>query len=158
VAALKALELELRSLQYEADRARRQYDAAEPENRLVAAELERRWNFAMERVDHLQRRCDEQRRQQAAQDPPSAEVFHSLAQDVRSIWDDPGTDVRLKKRIIRTLIEEVIADVDAKASEICLVVHWKGGIHTELRLARRRSGQCRHHVSKDVVDSVRTLA
>jgi DNA invertase Pin-like site-specific DNA recombinase len=154
----KALELELRSLQYEADRAQRQYDATEPENRLVAAELERRWNVAMERVDHLQRRCDEQRRQQAALDLPSAEVFQSLAQDVRSVWDDPGTDVRLKKRIIRTLIEEVIADVDAKASDICLVVHWKGGTHTELRLARRRSGQCRHHVSKDVVDSVRTLA
>jgi len=50
------------------------------------------------------------------------------------------TEKRCKKRIIRTLIEEVIADVDAKASDVCLVVHWKGGTHTELRLARRRSG------------------
>jgi DNA invertase Pin-like site-specific DNA recombinase len=155
---LKALELELRASQYEADRARRQYDAAEPENRLVVAELERRWNVAMQRVQELQRRCDEQRREQAGQDPPDAEALLSLAQDVRSIWDDTTTDVRLKKRILRALIEEVIADIDAEASEICLVVHWKGGVHTQLRLARRRPGQCGHHVPKDVIGAVRVLA
>jgi hypothetical protein len=53
-----------------------------------------------------------------------------LAQHLQTVWDDPATDVRLKKRIIRTLIREVIADVDSAAGEVILVIHWKGGLHT----------------------------
>ena len=58
---------------------------------------------------------------------------------------------------MRTLIEEVIADVDSVAGEIILQIHWKGGVHTELRLPRRRRGQM-NHTSKDVVAAVRSLA
>ena len=45
--------------------------------------------------------------------------------------------MRLKKRIVRELIREVIADLDEQDGEIILVVHWMGGVHTELRLPRR---------------------
>jgi hypothetical protein len=53
----------------------------------------------------------------------------------------PTTDVRLKKRIVRTLIREVIADIDAEGGTIMLLLHWMGGVHAELRLPRRRRGQ-----------------
>lgn len=112
---LRALELELQTRQYEADRARRQYDASDPQNRLVTAELERRWNTAMEQVAELERRIEEEVQQRTALEPPTLEGFVALAQDMRAMWDDPRTDVRLKKRIMRALVEEVIADVDSTA-------------------------------------------
>jgi hypothetical protein len=55
--------------------------------------------------------------------------FVGLAGDLQAVWNASTTDARLKKRIVRTLIHEVIADVDADASEIELVIHWMGGVH-----------------------------
>ena len=155
---LKALELELQTGQYEAERARRQYDASDPENRLVTAELERRWNTTMERVAELERRIEQEAQRRQALEPPTGETFLTLAQDVHRVWDDPRTDNRLKKRILRALIEEVIADVDATVPEIHIVIHWKGGVHTELRLPRRRSGETRCREPKDVVEAVGVLS
>ncbi len=72
------------------------------------------------------------------------------------MWTAPATDARLKKRIVRTVIHEVIADIDQAAAEIVLVVHWIGGAHSEIRLPRRRRGQ-RNHTSADVIAAVRQL-
>jgi hypothetical protein len=80
-----------------------------------------------------------------------------LAGDLKAVWRDPTTDVRLKKRIVRELIREVIADLDEQDGEIILVVHWMGGVHTELRLPRRRRGQRNSTVAK-IVEAVRALA
>ena len=68
----------------------------------------------------------------------------------------PSTDARLKKRIVRTVIHEVIADIDTDAAEIVLLIHWVGGVHTEIRLPRRRRGQ-RTSTSADVITAVRQL-
>jgi DNA invertase Pin-like site-specific DNA recombinase len=153
---LVALQRDLEAARYAADRARRQYDAAEPENRLVAAELEQRWNRALERVSELEGRIE----QHVARAPmlPSATMddFATLAGDLHAVWQDPATDTRLKKRIMRTLIHEVIADLDPQAGEIVLVVHWMGGVHSEVRLPRRRRGQCKG-TSKEIVEAVREL-
>lgn len=73
------------------------------------------------------------------------------------MWSSPDSDLAIKKRIVRTLIEEVVADCDAEASEIVLTVHWKGGVHTELRLPRRRRGQM-NHTSVEAVEAVRSLS
>jgi len=89
---------------------------------------------------------------------PTREAFEDLAADLEAVWNGPHADVRVKKRIVRTLIQEVIVDVDAAAGEIILVIHWEGGAHTELRLPRRRRGQNSHHTSPEIVDAVRTLA
>src|SRR5436309_18704 len=75
-----------------------------------------------------------------------------------TVWNDPETDIRLKKRIVRTLIDEVIADVDNTASEIIFMIHWKGGVHTELRLPRRRRGENKTHTPKTLVEAVADLA
>jgi hypothetical protein len=81
-----------------------------------------------------------------------------LATDLESVWNSPNTDARLKKRIVRTLIHEVIADVDRDQGALLLVIHWKGGTHTELHLQHRRRGQNGAQTSKDVVQAVRILA
>ena len=77
--------------------------------------------------------------------------------ELEKIWNHPDTDARLKERIVRTLIEEVIVDVSSEAGEILLTVHWKGGVHSELRVPRRRHGQNRLHTASSIVEAVRLL-
>jgi hypothetical protein len=89
---------------------------------------------------------------------PTLEEFSALADRLEEIWQTPNADVRLKKRIVRSLIHEVVVDVDNAASEIVLVIHWKGGLHTEVRVPRRRRGQNSTHTARATVDAVKTLA
>jgi DNA invertase Pin-like site-specific DNA recombinase len=154
---LAALQLELQAARYAAARAEKQYDAIDPQNRLVADELERRWNCALERVAELESRVVQQQTQRKPPSLPPAEALESLAGDLEKIWNHPDTDARLKKRIVRTLIEEVIVDVCPEAGEILLTVHWKGGVHSELRVPRRRHGQNRLHTASSIVEAVQLL-
>jgi hypothetical protein len=118
-----------------------------------------RWNQALQRVDEIEQRIAQHRQGQLpGATPPTREEFEHLAADLEMVWNSPHADVRLKKRIVRTLIQEVVVDVDPEAGEILLVIHWKGGVHTELRLPRRRRGQNRSHTSPEIVEAVRTLA
>ena len=155
---LNAWTRELEAARYAARRAQKQYDATDPENRSVADELERRWNQALQHVREIEERIEQhvQGRRQAV--VPTQEEFENLSADLEAVWNGPRADVRLKKRLVRTLIHEIIVDVDADAGEVILVIHWKGGIHTELRLPRRRRGQNSTHTSKDIVEAVRILA
>ena len=150
-----ALTRDLEAARYAADRAFRQYDAIDPANRLVASELDSRWNKALTHVAEVENKI-------AAHDAITPAIaidpisLSSLASDLRTVWAAPTTDARLKKRIVRTVIQEVVADIDAEAAEIVLVVHWAGGVHSEMRLPRRRRGQ-RNSTSADVIAAVRHL-
>ncbi len=153
----EALGRDLEAARYAADRASRQYDAADPANRLVAGELEARWNRALARVTEVESRIaahDAASPVPAAVDPAALGL---LASNLKAVWSAPTTDARLKKRIVRTLIHEVVADIDDAASEIVLAVHWAGGAHSEIRLPKRRRGQ-RNSTSADVIAAVRQLA
>ncbi|MEF2557551.1 zinc ribbon domain-containing protein [Aurantimonas sp. C2-5-R2] len=149
-----ALTRELEAARYAADRAFRQYDTADPENRLVAGELELRWNRALVRVVDVESRLADHERSVPVAPPGTATDLATLASDLKSVWTAPSTDARLKKRIVRTVIEEVIADIDEDPAEIVLTVHWSGGVHTELRLPKRRRGQ-RNSTSADIIAAVR---
>ncbi len=155
---IESLELELEGARYEAQRASKQFNAVDPENRLVADELERRWNVALERERDVEVRIEHERTRTERHEPPSAEQFSELARDLRDVWDDPQTDVRFKKRIVRALVEELVVDIDNEQHEIVLLLHWKGGVHSEVRVARRRRGQSRAHNTPEVVDAIRILA
>ena len=153
---LDALQRDLEAARYGAERAQRQFDASDPENRLVTAELERRWNLALQHVREIELRIEQHGAAPSA--TPSLEEFHKLSQQLETIWTDPATSVGLKKRIVRTLIEEVLVDVDSSAGELILILHWKGGAHTELRLPRRRRGQCSTQTSRELIDAIGVLA
>jgi DNA invertase Pin-like site-specific DNA recombinase len=155
---LEALQRDLEAARYSAERAQRQFDASDPENRLVTAELERRWNFALQHVREIELRIEQHGATAAPTATPSLEEFHQLSQQLETIWTDPATSVRLKKRIVRTLIEEVLVDVDSSAGELILILHWKGGAHTEQRLPRRRRGQCSTQTSRELIDAIGVLA
>ncbi len=155
--AREALLRDLQAVRYAADRAFRQYDAADPENRMVAGELEARWNQALARVAEVEARVATHDAAAPRQPDVPTISFAALADDLKAIWTAPTTDARLKKRIVRTVIREAIADLDEVAAEIVLIVHWIGGVHTEHRLPRRRRGQ-RNSTPADIVEAVRTLA
>jgi DNA invertase Pin-like site-specific DNA recombinase len=153
----KALRLELQQATYEAQRARRQFDAVDPENRLVAAELEKRWNAALARVAALEA--------ELAVEPSGSRVSQAeaasllkLAEEFPAIWDHPETDMRLKKRLVRTLVEEIVVDVDEQRAVVQCVIHWAGGIHTQLSVRKNRTGQHRYSTEKTAVELVTELA
>ncbi len=152
-----ALELELKAARYAAERAEQQYELADPKNRLVAAELESRWNRALQRIVDLEERIALEQSRSSGPTLPSVSELGDLAAEVERIWDHPQTDMRLKKRIVRTLIEEVIVDVNPEVGEIPVVIHWKGGVHTELKVPRRRRGQNRRHTSMSMVEAIEVL-
>jgi hypothetical protein len=153
---ISTLKRELEAAQYAARRAEKQYDTTDPDNRLVASELERRWNEALQKVQQIEARIEQTVRGRQMT-PATREEFETLAGDLEAVWRHPETDARLKKRILRTLLEEVVVDADAQAGEIIAVIHWKGGVHTQLRIPRRRRGYSRAHTPKEIVDAVRVL-
>jgi DNA invertase Pin-like site-specific DNA recombinase len=153
-----ALQRDLEAARYSARRAQKQYDQADPENRLVTDELERRWNQALQRVREVETQIEQHHQRQDRSSVPTAAEFADLAADLEAVWNDDQTDAQLKKRILRSLIRDIIVDVDAAAAEVIVVIHWKGGVHTEMRLPRRRRGQNATHTSKEAIDAVRALA
>ena len=155
---LDALRRDLQAAQYRAQRAQRQYEAADPENRLVTQELERRWNLTLEEVRAIESRILTATECEQVTAPGSIEEFQDLAGDLEAVWSGPQADERTKKRLIRTLIREIVVDIDEQTSEIVLLIHWKGGVHTSLRLPRRRPGESTRQTPKDIVQSVRVLS
>jgi hypothetical protein len=154
----KALSLALEKARYEANRVRRQYDAVEPENRLVAAELEARWNTALEEVTKAERRLAETRSTTEPLSPEEKERLMRLGANLTELWDHPTTSMVLKKRLLRSIIEEITADSDDKTRELSFRIHWVGGVHTTLRMQRPGTGEHRHATDRAVVDLVRDLA
>jgi len=124
---------------------------------LVADELERRWNQTLERVREIEQRIAQHSGARPQEPAPTPEEFSGLAERLEELWQDPDTAARLRKRIVRSLIQEVVVDVDEAASEIALVIHWKGGLHTEVRVPRRRRGQNSTHTAPETLDAVRAL-
>lgn len=151
------LDLALQQARYEAARAQRQYDAADPENRLVASELERRWNERLAAVRDLELEIDQLDSDKAPTlTEADRERLMALGQDLVRAWQSPGTTPETRKKIIRTVIAEIMVDVVGDNLE--LIIHWQGGDHTRLAVKRNRAGQTRWTTEAEVVDLVRSLA
>jgi hypothetical protein len=137
----QAVELALEKARYEARRAQKQFDAVDPENRLVAGELEQRWNHALTQVTDIEARL------QALRDTPEplSEAHHArlleLGADLHLLWHHAAAPVDLKKRLLRTVLEDIVVTTSADAPQHLLHVHWKGGVHTELRVPRTGTGR-----------------
>jgi excisionase family DNA binding protein len=152
------MENAVQQAQYEAARAHRQYDAVDPDNRLVAGELERRWN---ERLVHLRNLESELERLAEANRVPALSAedrsrLMVLGNDLIKAWNCPSTTIETRKKIIRLVVKEIIVDViDDK---LPMVIHWQGGDHTEMVARKNRIGLTRWSVDADVIDLVRVLA
>ncbi len=154
----KALRLALEKAQYELDRRRRQYEAVEPENRLVAAELETWWNDALKEVAALEERIAAETSEDTAPSAEERERLLELGEDLAAAWEHPDASPKLKKRILRTVLVEIVADISESEPEVVLKLHWAGGAHTDLRVRKYRTGEHRYKTDRKVLDLVRDLA
>jgi excisionase family DNA binding protein len=153
----RQIELALEQARYEASRARRQYDAIDPDNRLVIAELEKRWNERLLVVHDLETRLAVRTATPAIDlSPADRERLMSLGADLELAWHSPGVTWETRKRIVRTLIDEIVVRVEDNALD--LIVRWHGGDHSSLTVKKNRTGQHRWSAPGETVDLVRVLA
>jgi DNA invertase Pin-like site-specific DNA recombinase len=132
------LQRRLEQLQYDARRAFEQYNEVDPRNRLVADELERRWNKKLEEIEQIRTDLTSLDQQRPSLTDADQERIRALGEDFADVWYDKDCRGTLKKQIARTVIEEVIAS-DADENTLRFVIHWKGGVHTELTMPRPKS-------------------
>jgi hypothetical protein len=154
----QALELALERARYEEKRARRQFDAVEPENRLVASELEARWNGALAQVAEAEARLAVAEKAVEPLSERQKQELAALSEDLMALWNHPDAPVPLKKRILRTVLTEIIIDNEADSTTHRLRLHWAGGVHTELSVERNKPGQHRHSADRSVIELVSELA
>jgi excisionase family DNA binding protein len=148
--------LALDHARYETNHARRQYDAVDPANRLVAAELERRWNKALAAEAQLEAELValEKGRDHPITDIQKRDLL-DFARDLSRLWDNPRSSPEYKKRLLRIALKEITATSEGET--IRLVLHWQGGDHTQVEFPRIRSGQHRYVTDNDLVEIVRKL-
>jgi len=156
---LAAFELAVERARYEADRASRQFDAVEPENRLVARTLERVWEDRLAAV----RRAENDLRAQQAHRPATlteAELawVSSAGADVKAVFHAPTTTTPERKQLIRAVISEVVVTIHDQQRVADLKIIWQGGAVTELSMAMTRKGAHTRTTSEDTVQLVRRLA
>jgi hypothetical protein len=151
----KAMALE--HARYEVTRARRQYDAVDAANRLVAAELERRWNQALTSEAQIEAEIGtlQRGREHPLTDTQKRELL-SFARDLPILWDDPHSLPEHKKRLLRIALKEIIATCEDET--IRLVLHWRGGDHTQVEFQKIGAGRHRYVTGDDLVEIVRRLA
>jgi excisionase family DNA binding protein len=149
--------LALEHARYEVTHARRQYDAVDPENRLVTAELERRWNQALTVEARLEVELAtlQQSRELPITDEQERELL-AFARDLPRLWDNPHSAPEHKKRLLRIALKEIIATSEGET--IRLVLHWQGGDHTQVEFEKIRAGRHRYVTDNDLVEIVRLLA
>jgi DNA invertase Pin-like site-specific DNA recombinase len=148
-------ELELQQAQYDASLAERRYAACDPDNRLIAAQLEKAWETALQRVEACLQRLDGMQAPVVGGARPD---FAGLADDLSAAWKARRTTMRTRQRLVRALITEIIADVDTAAGEIVLVIHWKGGQHSELRVKKPKTGEHGCHTADEAIAIMRSMA
>jgi DNA invertase Pin-like site-specific DNA recombinase len=126
--------------QHEADRAARQYHACEPENRLVARTLERRWDDALQAVRQVEDAFDRFRRSQPrVLGEADRETIRRLAEEVPAVWQAPTTTAADRRQVVRLLIDRVVLTVDPGDDRVAVRVEWAGGAV--------REEECRRDVS-----------
>ena len=156
-AARRQLELEVQQARFAVAHARRQYDAVDPANRLVAAELERRWNEALQAVHRIEADIAAiETRKPAPLGETEQQQLMRLGADLALAWAHPAATSATRKRIVRAALHEIVARIDGGFIE--LVLHWQGGDHTALKLRMTGVGKHRWTVAEDTLLLVRELA
>lgn len=148
-------ELDLQQARYDASLAERRYAACDPDNRLIAAQLEKSWEAALQRVRTCEHELAALQDVQSKIEPPD---FRGLAEDLSAAWNAPGVSTRVRQQLLRTLVNNIVVDVDDEAREVIFVIHWRGGQHSELRVAKPRSGEHGCRTSDEAVEVIRSMA
>jgi excisionase family DNA binding protein len=151
----RILDLELQQARYEANIAERRYAACDPDNRLIAAQLEKNWETALRRVHDLEARRPSREQAEIKVDP---NAFAQLADNLSKAWHAPGVSTRARQQLLRTLVTDIIVDVDDAARDVVLTIHWRGGQHSELRVRKPKTGEHGCATTEDALAVMRSMA
>jgi excisionase family DNA binding protein len=152
----RVLELELQQARYEATLAERRYAACDPDNRLIAAQLEKSWESALRRVQACEGRLDATCK--PTPDSIAPPDFARLAEDLEAAWNAPGVTMRARQQLVRALIAEIIADVDEETREVILTIHWQGGQHSQMRVRKPRTGEHGRRTTEEALAVIRSMS
>lgn len=143
----------LERAKYESQRAERQYQAVEPENRLVARELERRWEATLGEFHAIERDYTRFRQTHPAMlSAEERESIQGLSKSLATLWYAPTTTPADRQRVIRLLASRVVVAVHGKSDRVDVTLHWAGGFTSQYELRRPVLGY------KQMVDYDRLLA
>ena len=158
-AALSQWRLEVERARYEADRAERQYQAVDPENRLVVRGLEKAWETRLQNLTQAEAELlrREQQRPRTLTEEEHKRI-KTLGSDLRFVWTAPTTTDRDRKELLRTLLEEVILKVERKENHADLTLRWRGGTTTKLDLPLKRYQVQGPTTDEDTMSLLRRLA
>jgi DNA invertase Pin-like site-specific DNA recombinase len=127
----------LERVRYEAERAARQYGAVEPENRLVARQLERRWEEALKEQARLEQEYEQFCAERPAKLSASQrEQIRQLVQDIPVLWSSATTTAADRQRVVRFLIELIEVTVQGASERVKVAITWSGGSVSEHELVR----------------------
>jgi DNA invertase Pin-like site-specific DNA recombinase len=128
---LQQWSLRLERARYQAQLAQRQYDAVDPDHRLVAAELEKRWNEALLALRQLEQEYAlVQRMELSPLTETERQAVRQLATDLPALWQAPTTSMADRKRLLRLLIQEVTLTTHPETRSATAVILWSGGVTT----------------------------
>ena len=137
-----------RGAQFEADRARRQYDVVEPENRLVARTVERAWEEKLRALREIEEAFERHQRQApAVLTEAERNRIRKVVEDLPGLWNAETTTPADRKAIVRELIDQVVVLVVGESERVQITTHWAGGYHTEME-ARRPVRSLAHNLRK----------
>ena len=127
----------LERAQFLCDRARRQYQLAEPENRLVVRQLEREWESALADRTRLAEEHQRYQRQRPVRlSAAELAAIRALASDIPALWAAPATTIADRKRLLRAVVESVQVTADGATERVQATVTWAGGHQTQAALTR----------------------
>jgi hypothetical protein len=157
---LRVFELAVERARFEAERARRQFDAVEPENRLVARTLERTWEERLAAVRQAEADLATQRaRRPVTLSADETAWLNRAGADLRAVFEAPTTTARDRKQLLRALIDEVIVTVDVDNHHATGRIVWQGGATCDISVVLPRRGvDNARRTEQETVELVRRLA
>jgi DNA invertase Pin-like site-specific DNA recombinase len=158
-AVVSQLKLQVERARYEAQRAERRYRAVDPDNRLVARGLEVEWEKSLRNLQSAE--ADITRRQAETKrtlDNEERAQLLALGKDMERVWTAPSTTDRDRKELLRTLVDEVVVDVNRDKENAHLIMHWRGSLITELDVHLPRSRPATIRTNEGTLELVRRLA
>ncbi|MBI3976808.1 MAG: recombinase family protein [Chloroflexi bacterium] len=150
--------LRIERARYEAERARRQFDAVEPEHRLVARTLEREWEAKLRALDEVEQAAEEHGRQpRLVLTDTDRQAILALAADLPALWHAPTTTAADRKRLVRLVIQDVILDQGRVRGKLWFQLNWQTGATSEHWLVRRVQAYPQHADLERLQARVRAL-
>jgi hypothetical protein len=150
----RALELRVERTRYEAMRAERAFHHCDPDNRLVARSLERRWEEKLRELAEVERELACQMNEPAL---PSRDQLESLAADFPRLWAAPTTSDKERKRLLRTLIGDVTLISEPRSMQLRIGLRWRSGACEELTARRPHSAPQARRTPQSAVELARRL-